>query len=71
METRKTKWLKANTLSIVNFGQLCSSLLGMTVSLTPAAQQRRLYNRALGHTSFFFGQSPTMQIEYGCFIMQG
>jgi hypothetical protein len=29
-ETQKSKRLKANTLSNVNLGQLCSSLLGMT-----------------------------------------
>ena len=44
-ETQKLKHLKANTLSVVNFGQLCSSLLGMTCQLIPAAKQRRPFTQ--------------------------
>ena len=44
-ETQKSKLLKANTLSNLNLGRLCSSLLGMTCQLIPAAKQRQVLPR--------------------------
>jgi hypothetical protein len=70
-ETQKSKRLKANTLSNVNLERFCSSLLGMTCQPYSRCAAAQAFSPCAQELPFFFGQKPTMQIEYECFIMQG